>query len=287
MKLSLFDDYRLGVWGAGDTIVDVTHLIDASVRPRDRMNALIEEWDALFPSLARAAENNSALSIRSPVFRAPQPRPTKIVAAAGNHAVHLQEMQAGGATEAPVTIETYVGFLKAPSSIIGPDGVIELPYSDRRIDFEGELGVVIGRRARGVSRADALAYVFGYVPLLDITLRGPEDRPYRKSFDTFTPIGPAIVTADEIPNPCVLDLVLTVNGEVRQRGNTGHFIYDIPRLIEVYSEAMTLEPGDIIASGTPDGVGRLLPGDVVNLAITGIPALTMQVRARERDLSPT
>jgi 2-keto-4-pentenoate hydratase/2-oxohepta-3-ene-1,7-dioic acid hydratase in catechol pathway len=265
MKLSVFDDYRLGVWGRDGTIVDVSHLVEPSARAQDRMNCLIEHWPELAAALA-AAQATAGIPLSQVTLRAPQPRPTKIVAAPVNHAIHLKEMRDLGAFDGtPGTIERYVGFLKAPSSIVGPDGAIELPYADRRIDHEGELGVVIGRRARGVARADALGYVFGYVPLLDITMRGDEDRPYRKSFDTFTPLGPAIVTADEIPDPGVLDLEVHVNGEIRQHGNIGEFIYGVPQLIEVYSAAMTLEPGDVIATGTFDGVGRLAPGDQVTL----------------------
>ena len=112
-----------------------------------------------------------------------------------------------------------------------------------------------------MSRDDALAYVFGYVPLLDITMRGDEDRSFRKSFDTFTPIGPAIVTADDVPDPDALELVLRVNGEVRQSANTRQLIYGVAHLVELYSAAMTLEPGDLIATGTPEGVGPIVGGD--------------------------
>ncbi|WP_229694281.1 fumarylacetoacetate hydrolase family protein [Lentzea pudingi] len=272
------------MWGLRDSIVDISDLIDSSIRPDDRMNALIEHWPQLRPAV-EIASRSVGTALSDVVLRAPQPRPTKIVAAAANHAAHLQEMTTRGSTQPSGTIEKYRGFLKAPSSIVGPDAAIELPYHDRRIDHEGELGVVMGARARRVTREDALRYVFGYVPLLDITMRGEEDRPYRKSFDTFTPIGPAIVTADEVPDPDVLDLQLRVNGEVRQRGNTAEFIYDVPRLIEVYSEAMTLEPGDIIATGTVDGVSRLVGGDVIALTIEGLPTLHMPVLAA--DLRPS
>jgi 2-keto-4-pentenoate hydratase/2-oxohepta-3-ene-1,7-dioic acid hydratase in catechol pathway len=213
--------------------------------------------------------------------RAPQPAPRTIVAAPVNYRRHQQEM--GGAAgvyagAAISTIETYAGFVKASGSIVGPDGAIELPFADRRVDHEGELGVVIGRRAARVPRERALEHVFGYVPLMDITIRGEEDRSYRKSFDTFTPIGPAIVTADEAGDPGDLPLELTVNGEPRQRARTRDLIYDVPRLIELYSEAMTLEPGDLIATGTPAGVGPIEPGDVVVLRLGSVGELTMRVR---------
>ncbi|MDQ3738334.1 MAG: fumarylacetoacetate hydrolase family protein [Actinomycetota bacterium] len=279
MRLSLFDDHRLGVWGSEGTIVDITDLLAEHVRPADRMNALIERWDELVPTVAEAA-GTVGVALGAVTLRAPQPRPTKIVGAPANHAGHQTEMiRQGGFDAAPATIEKYAGFLKAPSSIIGPDAAIVLPYPDRRVDHEAELGVVLGRRARHGSRRDALAFVFGYVPLLDITMRGDEDRPFRKSFDTFTPIGPAIVTADEVPDPSTLELRLHVNDELRQHGCVAELIYDVARLIEVYSAAMTLEAGDIIASGTIDGVSRLEHGDRVALSITGLPPLEIGVVA--------
>lgn len=279
MKLSLFDDYRLGVWAADDSIVDATGLLPTWVAPAERMNAVIADWDALRPLLESLATGagRPAGSVR---FQAPQPRPTKIIAAPVNHVAHRQEMiEAGGFSDQPGTIEKYVGFLKAPSSLVGATGVIELPFTDRRVDHEAELGVVLARRSRHVPREEALRHVFGYLPLLDITLRGDEDRPYRKSFDTFTPIGPAIVTADEVPDPAALEVELTVNGEVRQSGSMSGLIYDVPRLIEVYSAAMTLEPGDVIATGTMDGVSAIAPDDEVRLSISGMPPLSMRVVA--------
>ena len=282
MRLSLFDDYRLGVWGRDDTIVDITELVHAFIRPTDRMNALIERWQEVSLRVAQA-QHAVGLRLDAVTFRAPQPRPTKIVGAPANHSGHQREMiSAGGFNGPPATIETYAGFLKAPSSIVGPDASIVLPYPDRRIDHEGELGVVLARRARHVNRREALDYVFGYVPLLDITMRGDEDRPFRKSFDTFTPIGPAIVTADEIADPSQLELRLHVNDDLRQQGRIAELIYDVARLIEVYSGAMTLEAGDIIATGTIDGVSRLHPGDQVTLTISGLPPLAIGVSAADR-----
>lgn len=283
MKLSIFDDGRLGVWARDETIVDVTAVLPGSTRPRDRMSALIENWTSL-----KEKVGNAELGIGVPrsqvTFRAPLPRPSKILAAPVNHGPHRDEMIAAGAfSDVPGTIDKYVAFLKAPSSIVGPDGSIEHPNPDRRVDYEAELGVVIGEPARHVSREDALNHVFGYLALIDVTMRGDEDRSYRKSFDTFTPLGPAIVTADEIPDPSVLDLKLSVNGLVRQDGRVSDLIYDVPQLIQVYSRAMTLEPGDIIASGTPDGVGPLTPGDDVTLVVSRIPPLTISVTAVDRD----
>lgn len=281
MRLVVFDDLRVGVETIAGGISDLTDLIEGAA-PRERMTALIERWDDLAAAVAEHA-GKPGRPVGEITLRAPQPSPaTKIVAAPVNYRLHQEEM--GGADgvytgEKIRTIETYAGFIKANSSIVGPDGGIELPSIDRRVDHEAELGVVIGRRARHVAAADALDHVFGYVPLLDITLRGKEDRSFRKSFDTFTPIGPAIATADEVPDPEAVDFRLFVNGATRQQANTRDLIYGVARLIELYSSAMTLEPGDLIATGTPEGVGPIGDGDTVLLEIDGVGSLAMPVRA--------
>lgn len=283
MRVVMFDDYRLGVLNPHGGLVDVTALVGDHVAAKDRMTALIEQWDVLEARVADAASTGTALNPAAVSLLPPQPRPRLIAAAPVNYRRHQQEMGGEHGVYPGLvvhTIETYAGFVKASSSITGPGGCIELPFEDRRVDHEAELGVVIGKTARRVRRGDALGHVFGYVPLLDITLRGEEDRSFRKSFDTFTPIGPAIVTADEVPDPDSLDVRLTVNGELRQQANTRDLIYGVARLVEFYSAAMTLEPGDIIATGTPEGVGQIVAGDEVRLTIDKVGELTMPVSRR-------
>jgi 2-keto-4-pentenoate hydratase/2-oxohepta-3-ene-1,7-dioic acid hydratase in catechol pathway len=287
MRLYVFDDYRIGALAPDGTLADITDLAGGAVAGRDRMTALITRWahvrERAAASVAEPAEHAGRadrLPLASVRIRPPQPRPPKIIAAPVNYRRHQAEMGGPGGVypgETIKTIETYAGFIKAQTSIVGPDSQIRLPLAGRRVDHEAELGVVIGRTASGVSRSAALDHVFGYVPLLDITLRGEEDRSYRKSFDTFTPIGPAIVTADEITDPGALDLRLEVNGEIRQQASTQDLIYDVPRLIEFYSAAITLEPGDLIATGTPAGVGPIEPGDELSLDIGGVGRLEMTV----------
>jgi 2-keto-4-pentenoate hydratase/2-oxohepta-3-ene-1,7-dioic acid hydratase in catechol pathway len=281
MRLSVFDDLRLAAWANDDALVDLTSLVDAHTPPARRMSALIAGWDRLAERAADAVERGPRIPACDVTLRAPQPEPSKIVAAPVNYHLHREEMGAVYAGQAIATIETYAGFCKAPTSVIGPDSAIELPFADRRTDYEGELGVVIGPRARRVGRDDALTHVFGYVPLLDITLRGPEDRSFRKSFDTFTPIGPWIVTADEVGDPGDLSFELRLNGELRQQATTADLIYDVPRLIELYSLAMTLLPGDLIATGTPHGVGAIEGGDEIELRIDRVGTLRARVTARE------
>lgn len=283
MRLCVFNDQRLGVLAEDSTIVDLTDLVSEHTPVRDRMNTLIESWDAVRATATERARAGGGIPESDATLRAPQPRPINLFAAPVNYHKHQQEMggDAGVYKDRQIlTAEVRKGFLKAVTSIVGPDGAIELPWEDRRFDHEAEIGVIIGKTASRVSAEDALDYVFGYTPLLDITLRGEEDRSFRKSFDTFTPIGPYIVTADEVPNPEALDFWLTVNGEERQRSNTSYLIYGIAKLIEVYSEVMTLQPGDIIATGTPEGVGQIVAGDTVVLTIPEVGELTMPVIAR-------
>ena len=282
MRLYVFDEHRLGASDDETTVVEITELVDAA--PSDRMTALIAGWDRLEGSVREHLGSGSRESLAEVALRAPQPRPRKIIAAAVNYSLHRDEMGGQSGVYRDAVIEdarTYVGFVKSSASVVGPDGAIELPaLTGRRFDHEAEVGVVIGRGGRDIPAAHALDHVFGYVPLLDITLRGAEDRSYRKSFDTFTPIGPAIVTAAEVPRSDALDFALAVNGEERQRANTRDLIRSIPELIEVFSQAMTLEPGDLIATGTPEGVGPIVPGDEVVLEVQGLGTLSMPVRSR-------
>ena len=208
--------------------------------------------------------------------------PSKIIAAPVNYRDHQAEMN----------VDAQVGalgfFLKAPSSLLDPGGTIQLPYHDRRFDQEGELALVIGRTARQVSEQDALSYVFGYTGLLDITMRGGEDRSTRKSFDTFTPMGPVLVTADEFGDPDDVELRCWVSGELRQKASTRDLIWGVARLVSYASSVTTLYPGDVITTGTPAGVGPLTAGDTIRLELSGLGLdLTAQVAADSATASPT
>jgi 2-keto-4-pentenoate hydratase/2-oxohepta-3-ene-1,7-dioic acid hydratase in catechol pathway len=212
----------------------------------------------------------------------PIPDPSKIVAAPVNYRDHAEEMAQ------TTDVRNQGVFLKAPSSLIGSGGTVQLPYSDRRFDQEGELAVVIGRTARHVSPDEALDHVFGYLCLLDITMRGGhEDRSLRKSFDSFTPIGPHIVTADEIPDPGALKLRCSVSGVLRQDASTANLIFDVPRLLSYASSVMTLQPGDIVTTGTPAGVGPIAGGDEVTVEIDGVGVLTVHVSGATDARCPT
>lgn len=214
---------------------------------------------------------------------APVPRPGKFVAMALNYRDHLEET----GMEAP-TFPTF--FTKQSTCVIGPGDAIEVPRASELVDYEGELAVVIGQRGRHVPAADALSVVAGYTIVNDVTVRDWQMKAptmmIGKSFDTHGPMGPWIVTKDDLPDPQALGIRTTVNGELLQDGNTKEMIFDIATQIETLSTAMTLEPGDVISTGTPAGVGiarrpmvLLRPGDVVRIEIDGIGALENPVVA--------
>ena len=282
MRFAVYDDHRLGLVRDG-TVIDVSDLVgaDRSEWPPVFLLRAIAGFDRLRPRLAEALRSRDGIPLDRVQLRAPVVFPTKVIAAPVNYRLHLEEMRS--VVSQPVhAIEKYSVFLKAPSSVVGPDATVELPFPDRRTDHEVELGVVIGRTARNVTAAEAMAYVFGYTGVIDITVRGDEDRSTRKSFDSFTPVGPVLVTADEIADPHALKLQLWVNGQQRQDGNTRDMIWNVPKLIEYASHVMTLYPGDLFSTGTPDGVGPLKAGDEVTIEVERIGRMSVRVDLRKR-----
>jgi 2-keto-4-pentenoate hydratase/2-oxohepta-3-ene-1,7-dioic acid hydratase in catechol pathway len=280
MRLVIYNGAKLGVL-RGDTVIDITDLVEAGPSwPPTFFVRAVAEFDRLRPAIeARLASPGRPLvsvKLESPVVF-----PSKLIAAPVNYRAHIDEAQSWEWMKEEIHgIDKYGVFLKAPSSIIGPNDVIELPPLDRRFDHEVELAFVIGKRARQVSEADAMDYVFGYTGAMDITLRGTEDRSTRKSFDTFTPVGPVLVTRDEIADPHTLGLQLFVNGQLRQDANTRDLIWKIPKLVSYASHVMTLYPGDLFITGTPEGVGPIVPDDRVTLRIDQIGEMTIGVAAR-------
>jgi 2-keto-4-pentenoate hydratase/2-oxohepta-3-ene-1,7-dioic acid hydratase in catechol pathway len=200
--------------------------------------------------------------------------PSKIIGIGQNYRAHALEM-GKGLPEQPLM------FLKPPSAMVASGGQIERPGGFARVDHEGELGVVIGQRARRVRRDRALDYVMGLTCVNDVTVRDLQKKDGQwtraKGFDTFCPIGPRIVAGLD---PSNLHLVTRVNGEVRQDSSTSDLIFDVPTLIAFVSEHMTLEKGDVISTGTPAGVGNLVPGDTVEIEIEGIGILRNTVVSR-------
>jgi len=256
----------------GDTVVDLSQVPGVGQSMRD----LLRDFPSLRPVLEAASGAEFALS--DVTLNAPIDDPQKFLAIGMNYQAHADEAAAAG-----IPIPTHqLWFNKQVSCITGPFDPIDLPKVSDKLDYEAELGVVIGRKCRHVSAAGARAVIAGYFVCNDVTVRDWQQRTptytLGKSFDTHGPIGPWLTTDDEIANPLALEMVLTVNGEERQRSSTGDMIYNIYDQIAYLSTVMTLEPGDILATGTPAGVGIatgqfLKAGDVVRVAIGGLGAI--------------
>jgi 2-keto-4-pentenoate hydratase/2-oxohepta-3-ene-1,7-dioic acid hydratase in catechol pathway len=198
--------------------------------------------------------------------------PSKVVCVGRNYAAHAKELGNAVPTE-PLL------FLKPPSAIIGPSEPIVRPESSERVEHEAELGIVIGKRLKNASPADALSAIYGVTCVNDVTARDLQKKDVQftraKSFDTFCPVGPSIVTDLELE---ALRVCARVNGDVRQDGNTRDMVFSVGELIAFMSRVMTLEPGDLIATGTPEGVGPLLAGDTVEIEVEGVGVLSNPVR---------
>lgn len=282
MKICRFNDGRLGLLADG-VIRDVT----AAAAALPQLRWPLPPGDPFFLNFNRMrelmeaeAERNVAIPLHSVRLLSPVANPGKIVAAPVNYRMHLEEARADAAINfggQVKTIEECGLFLKATSSLIGAGDAVVASRPDRRTDHEIELALVIGKRARDVSEADALDHVAGYTIGLDMTIRGTEDRSYRKSLDTFTVLGPWLVTADEFGDPSAVDFEIKVNGETRQKANTRDLIFSVRKLISYASHAFTLEPGDVLMTGTPEGVGPVRPGDVMTCWIDRIGTMNVNV----------
>lgn len=285
---------------AGDRLVDVTDVVAGLSIPIDRGDALVvgnglpasgivrllhagragmETVARYVEAQTRSAPLDRHLALNRAALLAPVPRPGKIIGVGRNYADHAREIGAGVREQPRI-------FTKVPSSVVGPGSVTRRPVGVTKLDFEAELAVVIGAYASNVPRARALELVAGYTVLNDLSARElqfdmtPPQTSFAKSMDGFCPMGPWLTTADEIPDPQALDITCRVNGELMQRGRTSQMIFPVDRLIEYLSGFMTLEPGDVIATGTPAGVGAfrkppvwLAPGDRICIEISGIGVL--------------
>jgi 2-keto-4-pentenoate hydratase/2-oxohepta-3-ene-1,7-dioic acid hydratase in catechol pathway len=262
MRLVYFNAFRLGVLkdaavvDVTDVVADIPHL-----SPQDLMRGLIERFDEYRPKLEKAAAQGKGVPLADVRIRPPLPKPHNVDCMAVNY------MEDGTRTEpAPIN-----AFHKSPSGIIGNGDTMVLPDVPATI-FEGEaeVALVIGKRASDVKAADAMPYIFGYMNFIDGSARGlpPSGNTFyqMKSRETFAPIGPCIVTADEIPDPHNLQVKLWVNGELKQNFNTSDMAHKIPRCIEWVSSIHTIEPGDILATGTNHrGLSAFQDGDTVEI----------------------
>ncbi len=283
MRICRFNGGRVGVVREG-RVHDVTAALDPLLPPQryplPQWDLLVEALPRLREALERAARDAPGQPIEAVRFDSPVANPGKIIGAPINYHAHAQESRENAAIahgRNVTTIADWGLFLKAGSSLIGCGDEIRLRFPERRNDHEVELGVVIGSVCRQVPRAQAMAHVAGYAVALDMTLRGTEFQCFRKSIDSYSVLGPWLVTADEVADPGGLDLWIKVNGETRQQSNTRHLVYDVPRLIEFASSFYTLYPGDILMTGTPEGVGPVRPGDRIEAGIAGIGEFSMRV----------
>ena len=264
----------------GDTVIDITTHVNNAEKPGDG-DALIRALPGL---LGRDGELQSG-SIRLPLsdvaLLSPIRNPTKILAAPNNFREHSAEMNASGTVKSSLmaSMDEVGFFLKATSSLVGPSEGIAVRFPERRTDYEVEAVIVIGEVVREpVLASDALKYVAGYSVGLDITLRGPEERSQRKSIDSYSVLGPWLVTVDEVPNLSLLNMRLSVNGEDRQSVGLSDMLFNAAEQIAYASKFYTLYPGDLIYTGTPSGVGPIRGGDAIRAEIELIGAIEVKVR---------
>jgi len=271
----------LSVRDGRDVIVDLQEA-DASL-PGSVRGLLEAGSDALARAAAAAEGATTVLDAASTKLAAPIPNPGKILCIGLNYADHAAE-SGQPLPEYPIV------FSKYSNAVIGSGEAIILPKVTDMVDYEAELGFVIGRKGRYISEADALDYVAGYLPVNDVSARDYQERVSQwtlgKSFDSFAPMGPALVTADEVPDPHDLAIRLWIGDEVLQDSNTSQLIFNVPQLVAAISEVMTLEPGDIVSTGTPPGVGGartpprwLRAGETVNIEIERLGVLSNPIVA--------
>ncbi|MFT5086308.1 MAG: 2,4-diketo-3-deoxy-L-fuconate hydrolase [Candidatus Latescibacterota bacterium] len=322
MKLATFKtagQELLGAVIANDTVVvDLARADQALARKEKRkahpffsdMLSLLEAGNKGLSAAKKAAkaaeakltkpDGKTSFALSRVKLRAPVSNPRKVFCLAGNYQDHIEE--GGRAKLAIQDKETPRVFMKPPTTtVIGPGDKILIPPIANSIDWEGELAVVIGRKCKGVKAKDALKYVAGYTVMNDVSERDlrikkrTDSRPRDEWFDwlngkwldTFAPQGPWVVTRDEIPNPQVLDISTYINGERKQHNNTGQMLYPVDKIIEYISAIITLEPGDLISTGTISGVGAttgtyMKPGDQVQIEISQIGVLKNPVAASKK-----
>ena len=291
MKLCRYDDDRLGVV-RGNLVHDVTEA-QTEIRKAapyamkgDAVIAALPQWRERIERMADKAAGKPIASVK---LLPPVARPTKLTCAPTNYQAHIEEMAKASQQPGSQIVRAQSSkileagmFLKANSALVGPSESVPVRFPERRTDHEVELVMVIGKAGSDISQAKALDHVAGYCLGLDMTVRGREDRSFRKSVDGYAVLGPWFVTADEIPNPDAVPISLTVNGETRQDSNTSQLIYNCRRLMEFASEFYTLYPGDLLYTGTPEGVGPVKPGDVIVCrSAPALGELTIKVRAHQ------
>ncbi len=283
MRICRFDDDRLGVV-VGEHVADVTAVasrLPPPTWPAPPGDHFIRHFDAMRAEIDLAMPKAARRPLKDVRLLSPVANPGKIIGAPVNYLLHVEESRADPGINFGTdvkTIDHYGLFLKANSSLVGPGEGVVSERLDRRTDHEIELALVVGSGGRNISENEALSHVGGYAIGLDMTIRGTEDRSYRKSLDTFSVLGPWMVTADEFGDPSAVDFELKVNGVTRQKANTRDLIFDVPKLVSYASHAYRLDPGDVIMTGTPEGVAPVEPGDVMECWIDRIGSMLVAVR---------
>ncbi|WP_284337552.1 fumarylacetoacetate hydrolase family protein [Comamonas sp. NoAH] len=287
MKICWFNEHRLGVVENG-LVHDVTEALKALPQPSYPQvggDLVVANLDVLRAAATSLLPTSPTYRVEEVRLLSPVAQPGKIIGVPVNYQAHVEEAQ----RDAHIFTTRYTGgvkeqglFLKANSSLIGCSQAVEITMPERLTHHEIELAAVIGKKVSRVTQAQALDCIAGYSIALDMTVRGPEDRSLRKSLDTYSVLGPWLVTADEIADPQQLDLRLTVNGEVRQITNSAQMIMYIAEQIEWASSYYTLYPGDVIMTGTCEGVGPVVPGDVMHASISSIGEMQVRVVAAEQ-----
>jgi len=269
MKIGFYNDFRPCIV-KGEGVVDISDEVKSMDEgsPQLLMESIITNFDSLRPKLQELEQRGVVIPMGQVRLRAPLPRPGKVLCGNANYMEHV-----------PITPpRPLISFFKSPDAIIGPGDTVVLPtFRPVIFNHEAELCIVIGKRAKNLQEADALSCVFGYTTGVDVSARAPTEGEsalpggYGKSFDTFLPIGPAITTADEIPNPNDLGVKYWVNGELRQNYNTSDMEHSAAYLIAALSHVMTLMPGDLIMAGTNHSyLGPLQDGDLAEIEIDGV-----------------
>jgi len=278
MRFVRYDGDRLGLLTDDESgVIDLTDRLGLS--SNDPLKEYLREAHDAEPYADEPADHDVA-DVR---LEAPVRRPGKVIAAPLNYEKHVEEALADQDIDLHewFTIEDKGYFLKAPSSVIGPEDTIVIPFSDRRIDHEIELAFVMAEDVKDVTAEEAWDAILGYTILLDISVRGEQDRSNRKSYDTFTVVGPCVVTPDEVGDPQNLEMELQVNGETRQAENTDDMIYTCADVVQYAAIGTTIEAGDVITTGTPEGVAPLADGDVVEAHIENIGSMQLDVSERD------
>jgi len=288
VRLAILDGLRLGVVSE-TAVIDVTAALPWPHDP-DPLTAgwwrrLCRDLDLVRPALAAAARDPAAPRVEVGAARllAPAVNPSKIVAAASNYQEHVAEMhEVQGRTLGRVEswMMEFDVFLKAPSSIAGPRDDIVLPpdQRDREIHHEAELVAIVGKGGKDIAPGDALSRIAGYTIGLDITVRSKADRSRRKSYDTFSPLGPWLVTSDEAGDPADMDIELERNDVLKQKVSTRDMLVPVQDIVAYASRVMTLLPGDVLFTGAPPGVGPIEPGDTLRVRISRLGEMGLTVR---------